>query len=83
MIQANAIDGTVIVFEPHAGGVYVTVAGGEDGPVIVPVSKDDLQRVFVKAWHAISEFGDELDAIPQVDRARITEAGVRYIANIL
>lgn len=79
---SNQIDGSIIAFEPDAGGLYVTVAGGADGPVQVLFPKGDLGHLVAGAG-AVAEFGESLADLSQGDRIRITDYGVRKLRESL
>ncbi len=82
MMVSAQIDGSILAFEPDAGGLYVTVAGGADGPVQVLFPKADLRHLVTGAG-AVAEFGDTLADIPQGDRIRITDYGVERLRDTL
>lgn len=77
--QGNLIDGTIIAYEPCEDGAYITVAG-LNGPVIVAIDTEDLERLGGSIRQAVNNFDPDL---PQTERIRITEKGIEVLQTMM
>lgn len=76
IVTTNEVDGTVIAYEPHPRGAYVTIST-HNGPQIIDFDVADLDHI-ANARDIVKEVGDALGDMPQGDRFRLTDYGLEW-----
>lgn len=79
-VQDNILDGTIFAYEMVPGeGVNATIAGRDGQVYIVQFDFTDLATLHRGAESA---YDGSMEGLDQIDRTRITHAGLPFIADL-